>query len=191
MCAGLAAGNLAGLEATRADVGLATVTVNDDGDALDVRLERAVHHTVGVADGMTRQRRACRRTHRPWTCSYLLGGAALSRARIFHSRTNIAHAVAAATRNPNLLWLFCVASSREGRHGAGAADDLGVRAGDHVGNPEVVEQAHRLVVELPSACRARRCACRGATATAEKVRPTASGPSLHARSPASETTLIS
>ena len=49
----LAAGNLAGLKATRADVGLTTVTVNHDGDALDVGLERAVHHTVGVADGMT------------------------------------------------------------------------------------------------------------------------------------------
>ena len=49
----LAAGNLARLEAARADVGLATVTVDNDRDALDVGLERAVHHTVGVADGMT------------------------------------------------------------------------------------------------------------------------------------------
>ena len=49
----LAAGNLAGLEATGADVGLASVAVNDDGDALNVGTELTSHDTVGVADGTT------------------------------------------------------------------------------------------------------------------------------------------
>ena len=49
----LAAGDLAGLEATGADVGLALVAVDDDGDALDVRLERTVDDAVGVADAAT------------------------------------------------------------------------------------------------------------------------------------------
>ena len=52
----LAAGDLAGLEATGADVGLALVAVDDDGDALDVRLERTVDDAVGVADGVTSNR---------------------------------------------------------------------------------------------------------------------------------------
>ena len=49
----LAAGNLAGLEATGADVGLTGVTVDHDGDTLDVGAELAGHRTVGVADGTT------------------------------------------------------------------------------------------------------------------------------------------
>ena len=52
----LAAGDLAGLEATGADVGLALVAVDDDGDALDVRLERTVDDAVGVADGAAEHR---------------------------------------------------------------------------------------------------------------------------------------
>ena len=52
----LAAGDLAGLEATGADIGLALVAVDDDGDALDVRLERTVDDAVGVADGVTSNR---------------------------------------------------------------------------------------------------------------------------------------
>ena len=49
----LAAGNLAGLEATGANVGLTGVAVDNDGDTLDVGAELAGHRTVGVADGTT------------------------------------------------------------------------------------------------------------------------------------------
>lgn len=52
----LAAGNLAGLEATGANVGLTGVTVDDNGDALDVGAELAGNSTVGVADGTTSDR---------------------------------------------------------------------------------------------------------------------------------------
>ena len=51
----LAADDLAALEALSADVGLVTIAVLlDDGDLLDVRTERAVGHTVGVADATAR-----------------------------------------------------------------------------------------------------------------------------------------
>ena len=49
----LAAGDVALLEAARADVHLLRVAVLEDGDALDVGLELAVHGAVGVADGTT------------------------------------------------------------------------------------------------------------------------------------------
>lgn len=47
----LGARDLAGLEAGGADVHLATMTVDDDVDALDVRTELAVGDAVRVADG--------------------------------------------------------------------------------------------------------------------------------------------
>ena len=49
----LAAGNLAGLEAPGADVQLLTLAVDDDGDALDVRLERTADGAVRVANRAT------------------------------------------------------------------------------------------------------------------------------------------
>ena len=49
----LGARNLARLKAGGANVHLATVTIDDDVDALDVGAEGAVGHTVGVADVAT------------------------------------------------------------------------------------------------------------------------------------------
>lgn len=52
----LAAGDLAGLQAAGADVGLLLVAVDDDGDTLNVGLERTGDGAVGVADGTTSNR---------------------------------------------------------------------------------------------------------------------------------------
>ena len=50
----LRAGDLAGLHALRADVGLADMTLSVlDGDLLDVGTEPAVRHAVGMADAAT------------------------------------------------------------------------------------------------------------------------------------------
>ena len=49
----LGAGHLLGLEAARAHVHLATVAVDDDVHALDVRAELTVGDAVRVADGAT------------------------------------------------------------------------------------------------------------------------------------------
>ena len=49
----LGAGHFLGLEAAGAHVHLATVAVDHDMHALDVRTERTVGNAVGVADGAT------------------------------------------------------------------------------------------------------------------------------------------
>ena len=52
-CRALAADDLAGLHAGSADVHLAGLTVNDDGNLLNVRTEGTIGYAVGVADAAT------------------------------------------------------------------------------------------------------------------------------------------
>lgn len=52
-CRALAANDLAGLHAGSADIHLAGLTVNDDGNLLNVRTEGTIGYAVGVADAAT------------------------------------------------------------------------------------------------------------------------------------------
>ena len=52
-CRALAADDLAGLHARSANIHLAGLTVNDDGNLLNVRTEGTIGYAVGVADAAT------------------------------------------------------------------------------------------------------------------------------------------